>query len=189
MRDYSRIDEYLDNLAADIYPQPPDDMHRNQTKDVFYTWIAQRVGGIKTALDVGCGQGVAFPFFAELGIQVTGITLGPDYDVCKSLGLDVKPQDMHFLQWEAGSFDLVFARHVLEHSPAPLLALMEWKRVSKRYCVVVVPHHSHVAQGGINHYYMLNPIQWKVLFKRAGWVLVHEDYSDPSEHRFLLEKQ
>jgi hypothetical protein len=34
--------------------------------------------------------------------------------------------DFHFIDSGGEIYDLIFARHALEHSPMPILALMEW---------------------------------------------------------------
>lgn len=188
MRDYKNIDRYIDTLAADIYPQPLDSEHTRRTKEVVMRLCDV---GLKSVLDVGCGQGVAFPFLKSLNLQITAITLGQDYQVCKKehTGVKVLEADMHFLPFENESFDIVFARHVLEHSPMPLLALMEWYRVAKDRLVVVVPSAETEIIGGRNHYYVLPKMQWKALFKRAGWVIKDEDDSCKYEYRFNLGKK
>ena len=192
MRDYAKIDGYLSDLASDVYPQPVDKIHKNQTRAVFYTWIRQLAesGKVRSALDVGCGQGVAFKEFVDARIEVKGIALGIDVVEARinEYNINVSEMDMHFITLEDSSVDLVYARHVLEHSPMPLLALMELHKVSRKYGVFIMPHHENVVQGGINHYYMLNPVQWKVLFARSKWEVLKEDYSDPSELRFLVKK-
>ncbi|MBJ7328875.1 MAG: methyltransferase domain-containing protein [Solirubrobacteraceae bacterium] len=38
------------------------------------------------------------------------------------------------------SHDFVFASHVLEHIPDPIAALEDWRRVARRWVVVVLPH-------------------------------------------------
>jgi SAM-dependent methyltransferase len=38
------------------------------------------------------------------------------------------------------SVDFVLASHVIEHFPDPIRALLEWRRVARRYVVLVVPH-------------------------------------------------
>ena len=188
MRDYKNIDHYLNILTSDIYPQPLDPEHTKRTKEVVFKWCDI---GLKTVLDIGCGQGVAFHFLQSVNLKITGVTLGLDYQVCLKEYSDMKvvEADMHFLPFEAESFDIVFARHVLEHSPMPLLALMEWNRVAKDRLIVVLPNPDKEVVGGKNHYYVLPKLQWKYLFKRAGWVIKEEDDSCDFEYRFLLTKK
>jgi SAM-dependent methyltransferase len=38
------------------------------------------------------------------------------------------------------AFDFVFASHVIEHFADPICALQEWKRVARKYVILVVPH-------------------------------------------------
>ena len=192
MKDYSKIDKYLNELKKDIYAQEVDEVHQQQTKAIFVNWLDALVksGEIKNALDIGCGQGIAFPCFTEFNIDFTAITLGEDFEVVREKYPEAKVlgMDMHFLDFPDKHFDLIYSRHILEHSPMPLLALMEWHRVAKKYAVIIVPHHINVVQGGINHYYILDPTQWGVLFRRAKWEVLKEDFSDMWEYRFLLKK-
>jgi SAM-dependent methyltransferase len=44
------------------------------------------------------------------------------------------------LPFNDGSFDFVFASHVIEHFGDPIRALQEWVRVARKYVVLVVPH-------------------------------------------------
>lgn len=44
------------------------------------------------------------------------------------------------LPFEDDSHDFVFTSHVIEHFPDPIRALLEWRRVARRYVVAVVPH-------------------------------------------------
>ncbi len=188
MRDYRNIDHYLNILDSDIYAQPLDVEHTKRCKDTVLKWCDAKLA---TVLDVGCGQGVAFPFFKSVNLEVTGVTLGVDFGVCVKEYPDVKvvEADMHFLPFESESFDIVFARHVLEHSPMPLLALMEWNRVARDRLIVVLPSAEKEVVGGKNHYYVLPKLQWKHLFKRAGWVIQEEDDGCDFEYRFYLRKK
>ena len=45
----------------------------------------------------------------------------------------LKNADYNFLEYPDNSFDLVFSRHSLEHSPFPVLTLMEWYRVARDF--------------------------------------------------------
>jgi SAM-dependent methyltransferase len=44
------------------------------------------------------------------------------------------------LPFSDDSFDFVLASHVIEHVADPIAALEEWRRVSRRYIFLVVPH-------------------------------------------------
>lgn len=186
MRDYRHLDGYLDALAGDVYAQPPDAKHLALTEEVVNRWVSSL--RIKSALDVGCGQGHGLSLLAQHAGRVEGVTLGDDYEVCQRKGLAVRLADMSFLPYGAGEFDLIFARHALEHSPMPLLTLMEWRRVSRKWLILVVPSLSSFEWYGRNHYYVLLPQQWTGLIERAGWDIVWaEDSADEFEHRYCCE--
>lgn len=186
MRDYRHIEAYLSDLVPDVYAQPPDDKHNALTHEVIQHWVA--LLELESALDVGCGQGHALAMLAEYAERVEGVTLGDDYDVCQAQGMPVQKADMSFLPYDDGEFDLVFARHALEHSPMPLLTLMEWQRVSRKWLVLVVPSLTSFGWYGRNHYYVLLPQQWTGLIERAGWeIILSEDSTDEFEHRFFCE--
>jgi SAM-dependent methyltransferase len=44
------------------------------------------------------------------------------------------------LPFEDDSVDFVFSSHVIEHFPDPIRALEEWRRVARRYVLVIAPH-------------------------------------------------
>ena len=186
MRDYRPIEGFLDKLAMDVYPQPPDDKQLALTREVIGDWVA-KLPGLESVLDVGCGQGHAMPMLSEYAKRVEGVTLGEDFEICKAHGLNVHLADMSFLPFHVDEFMLVFARHILEHSPMPLITLMEWRRVSARWLILIVPSLDSFDVRGQNHYHMLLPGQWEVLLEHAGWDVVwYED--DGFEHRFFCEK-
>ena len=201
MRDYSRIDKYLDKLIEEIYPQPQDPGHTawaNESVAKFTQFTGQRKG--MSVLDLGCGEAFLQELFEYLGYSYTGVCLGEDYRVSKEKGRNVFHEDFSFLSFEDDSFDLLFSRHSLEHSPFPLLTLMEWHRVTKRWLSVVLPSPVFWEYGGQNHYYVLNDPEWRNLFEKAGFKVAY-DYSkkqnmttDPSiseveiELWYLLEK-
>lgn len=189
MRDYRHLERYLNILQADVYPQPPDAGHDGMAREVISTWVA-RLTTARNALAVGCGQGNEIGFIQEFIPDTVGVTLGEDYQICVDKGLAVYQADMSFLPFDYDQFDLVFARHVLEHSPMPLLTLMEWHRVSWQWLCLIVPDARAFNPGGRNHYYVLPPEQWRVLLVRAGWqpIWIEDNQGDPFEHRFMCEK-
>lgn len=185
---------YENEIARTIVPEPEVSGHRESTITTILR-LVPIVPGMKI-LDVGCGQGVArLPFEGlrsdmELNLEWHGVTRGPDYQWCAAHDLPVDYADMHDLPYDAGSFDLLWCRHVIEHSFAPLFALREWRRVSRRWCVVVTPAAPHFAQHP-NHLTIMPKETWEYLFALSGWKIAKEDAGDPlhMELRWLLEKE
>ena len=169
---YKRFDKYLIQLSKDIYPQPEDAGHRAWAEEAIIRLSNTTAKNtIKTVLDVGCATGFCKPLFAQIGIyDWTGITRGEDYEITKAMGLEVHDEDMSFLPFKNASFDLIFARHVLEHSPFPVITLMEWQRVSKHWLYLIAPAPDYWTYAGRNHYSMMNNVQIDWILKRAGWI-------------------
>jgi len=187
MRYYQNIERYLNTLLDDIYPQPPDPGHQAMAKDICKKWLPN-LSNLNSILDVGCGQGQAFPVLQKYAKRVEGVTLGSDFDICRAKGLKVRLADMSFLPYPDEDFDLIFARHVLEHSPAPLLSLMEWWRVSKQWLFLIMPDPKHYGYGGQNHYYVLNRQQIDNLLEVAHWHPIWKDDEEETEIRIFCEK-
>lgn len=175
MRDYKRIDSYLNILAKDIYPQPSgSDEHSALAKKAIDYWMS-RMTTCKSVLDVGCGEAFCQPLFEKWDVQYEGICLGEDYIIARDSDRTVKKMDYHFLEYEDKSFDFIFSRHSLEHSPMPLLALMEWARVSKSWLGLILPAPEHYTYTGLNHYSVMNHEQIENLLARAGWKILWND--------------
>jgi len=188
MRDFYYLNRYLDILTGDIYPQPPDPGHQKWLEEIIDKWLS-RLTNLDSILDVGCGQGQAFAALGRYARRVEGVTLGSDVLVCRGKGLKVFQADFSFLPFSDGEFDLIFARHALEHSPMPLLTLMEWRRVARTWLLLVLPSLEHYGVGGQNHYYVLSRDQWLHLLDVAGWMPIWEDDSEKTEYRFMAEKR
>lgn len=99
--------------------------------------------------------------------------------------------DFNFLVWQDETFDLVWSRHTLEHSPFPLITLMEWRRVTKAtgFLALIMP--APEPEGfwtvhGRNHYSVLPKENVEWLLRRAGWHILQFDNSLTNHHpRFL----
>lgn len=195
MRDYSHIDEYLNELEQDVYPQPQDAGHTALALSSI-KWLIESLptgSSCKTVLDVGAGEGFCQNMFLAAGISYAGISLGQDYEVAKVQGLNVQPYDFNFIPLENAIVDLVYSRHSLEHSFSPLISLLEWRRVSKQYLAIILPAPEHYKPGGRNHPYVLFVEQWLAMFTIAGWAVIEsrmETGIDGNiwEYWFLLEK-
>ncbi len=187
-RDYIFIDRYLDELAQDIYPQPPDIEHTKQAKAVIDKWIPNKIIP-HDVLDVGCGEGFCQPFFEAHSIFYTGICLGNDVKEAIKAYRNVYEGDFHFIDSGDDVYDLIFVRHALEHSPMPILALMEWHRVAKKYLILVLPKPKFWLFLGRNHYSVVTGSQARFLLDRSGWHIMEEDFDHEWEYRFLCSKK
>lgn len=180
MRNWERMDGYLTALLKDVYPQPQDSGHSGLAKLVIDQWGAL-LTTCHSVLDVGCGEGFCQPFFESWGMSYEGVCLGQDFVVARDLGRNVKKMDFNFLEYEDRSFDMVFARHSLEHSPMPILTLMEWHRVARQWLGVVLPAPEWYTYVGANHYSVATMEQAKGWLDRAGWKILWEEIHEESQ--------
>ena len=182
-RAYNRFDEYYEELLQDIYPQPSDEWHTEEMSRIINEWVAPL--GIGSVLDVGCGEGEAQEFFLQHDIAYWGIAQGND--VIAAGTRNVSEADFNFIDSNDNSYDLVFSRHSLEHSPFPLITLMEWHRVSSKWLCLVLPNPAHFTFVGRNHYSVMDASQSAWILRRAGWVIEKFRIS-PEELWFLCYK-
>lgn len=189
MRDYKHIDGYINKLYSDIYEQPEDGGHTKLAHKVIDHWMS-RMTTCHSVLDAGCGQGMCQEMFEKWGVKYEGIAIGEDVIVAQEKGRNVKVMDFSFLDYPDNSFDMIFARHALEHSPMPLLTLMEWARVSTNWLGIVLPAPEWYTYVGKNHYSVMNMEQIKNLLDVAGWRVLWDEIDrlppDPNQPDNLL---
>ena len=178
----SNFKKHLAKLREDVYEQPPDPGHASWAIDAMRECLPE---DIQTVIDMGCGQGFMRPFFEEKDIIWEGVTLGEDYKVCKENDLPVHESDITFLPFADDSYDLVFARHVLEHSPCPVPTLMEWRRISKKYLIMISPAPDYWGYRGQNHYSVAPIEQLRWWLERSGWKCTHEEIFHNHNELFL----
>lgn len=168
---------------------PVSDHHRLAVSDL---WPMVEPLGVKTALEVGAGEppGLIVTMLREHGIDAVSLDGLSDCDV---------PGDMHDLPFEDNSFDLVCARHALEHVLIPYVALSEMARVSRRYLLVVVPQDSIKTLEWPDHLNVYGKGGWELIFQKIGLKIVEMDVGNHTErhrrgieldmeYRYLLEK-
>ena len=183
MRAYTNFDSYYEELLGDIYAQPPDKWHKEEMEKVVTKWIVPL--GISSVLDVGCGEGEIKELFEGHGISYFGVAL--DRDVKNAKPGNVIEKDFNFLGNMSG-VHLIFSRHSLEHSPYPLLTLMEWHRVSMNWLCLVVPNPKHFTFVGRNHYSVMDATQTAWILRRAGWKIQKINITQ-TEFWFLCTKE
>jgi SAM-dependent methyltransferase len=176
MRDYHRLDRFLSSLHGDVYPEAPVEPHISITHETIQELHdARKLRAGMRVLDIGCGQGIALEKFRALGLEAVGITLGPDAEICRAKGFTVYEMDQNFMTFADHEFDLLWCRHVLEHSIAPFFTLSEYRRAVKPggfvYVEVPAPDTSVNHQTNPNHYSVLPLSAWDDLFARSGFTI------------------
>jgi SAM-dependent methyltransferase len=171
---------FLESLEVDLYPEAPSPFHTEITAKAIQRLLElYPLTSASRVLDVGCGQGLALEMFGRNGIKATGVTLGEhDLSVCRAHGHDVIKMDQSFLEFEENSFDVVWARHVVEHSFFPFFTLLGFYRVLKPggllYLEVPAPDTDCHHEWNRNHYSVLTKSSWRTHLARSEFELVEE---------------
>ena len=114
----------------------------------FLARVAGLLSGleIRTALDAGCAEGFVSAYLRERGLaEVTFVGVDLDWAALRR-GRTFSPfmqrayGDVLRLPFGDAQFDMVLSTEGLEHLPDPRLALREFKRGSRRYVLLSVPH-------------------------------------------------
>lgn len=174
-----KMEKFVIHLQSDVYPEFPSEPHLTITAQMIKRLLTKPSVTIgQCVLDVGCGQGLAIQHFFAAGLRPVGIALGEDVVICKQKGLDVRAMDQSFLDFEDGSFDIIWCRHALEHSIFPYFTLHEFKRVLKStgmlYVEVPAPDTICHHERNPNHYSVLGKTMWLSLFERTCFAVEEE---------------
>ena len=105
-------------------------VHQSQS----WSYVSKRLKEPGAILDIGCGNAGLLFFARNDGWQVRGLELSAAAakSIREDTGIDVAVAD--FLNYEgndAGTYDLVVLRHVLEHLPDSILAMEQIGRLLK----------------------------------------------------------
>lgn len=92
--------------------------------------IPFREGG--RMLDIGCGNGRYLLEMKNLGWQAQGVEFNDTaVKICRDHDLEVHQGDLHSASFADNSFDLITARHLIEHVPNPAEFIAEVTRILK----------------------------------------------------------
>ena len=132
-------------------------------------------------LDIGCGNGKFIRDMNSLGWQFEGVEFNPiAVDICRMAGLKIFHGDLHSAAFKDNSFDIVSARHVIEHIPDPINFMREIARILKKggRLVIKTPNSRALGRQWFDMYWFANdvprhlilfcPANLKMLAKRFG---------------------
>lgn len=161
--------------------------HRDYVKisfDQFWDKIKEKFQSKNSILDVGCYDDHFKTWFEQKGLYWHGVDTKP---ACEG----VKQADMCNIPCPENFFDILFVCHALEHTTTPYHALKEFLRVLKPggYVFIATPSvcEKQITLGDPDHYFVLNPMQWRKLMDCAGFVEIEgfvQSVGIPREHDY-----
>lgn len=178
---WDRVRIHYETLMGQVYPQP-DEEGRIKLFEEAFLWAKPYLSG-KSILDIGCGEGYVQEIVEPHGYSYTGIAWGKDVQVAQFKGRNVIEMDMNSLDFEDRQFDGFLMSHSWEHSPMPLIMLMEAKRVVRNWGLVILPHPDWYKYRGQNHFSVMPDAQVENLCEHAGLKVVkrfiHQKFGSP----------
>jgi SAM-dependent methyltransferase len=181
----------LDKALSTVYTEQPSELHTAITKGMIEA-LAERVdrSKIRTILDVGCGMGVAWPFFDKefSGPDIHVIT--PDeterYSAMAAGCLLIAGTVSGIQHDWGGKYDLIWARHSLEHTIYPYSDLLKLRQLladdGLMYVEVPAPGTICNHEFNPNHYSVFGSRMWLALFDKTGF-----EVADHGELKINLE--
>lgn len=137
-------------------------------------------------LDVG---GVSDLFVGHFGKN--GLIFNSDYRVMEKLnrqGIDAVQGDIEKLYLSDKSIDYSFCFETLEHTIAPIYALRELKRITKKYIYISVPYQKEtiVRFPHQKHIVEFSEQDWEKIMGRSGLLIEEKMLYPPKHPKFLL---
>jgi SAM-dependent methyltransferase len=131
-------------------------------------------------LDIGCGNGKFIKDMNFLGWKFEGVEFNPiAVDICRKAGLKVFHGDLHSAAFKDDCFDLISARHVIEHIPDPLTFMKEMARILKNRgrLVIKTPNSKALGRGWFRTHWFDNDVpRHVILFCPANLKMLAERF-------------
>tara|TARA_Y100000592_G_C5467145_1_gene317363 strand:+ start:471 stop:1229 length:759 start_codon:yes stop_codon:yes gene_type:complete len=179
MNKEEKFNKFTEMVSQEIYSEPDSQLHAKLIEDIFPKLCERADGPKKTdkIIDIGCGPGLVMDKLVEIGYpkeNLVGLTKGKsDIKRASDKGYRVLDEDMTFTSFKDDEFDFAIVRHCLEHSPYPYLTLLEFNRILKPggriYIEMPQPGGDRKLEHMVNHYSIMNLVQWGSLLLRSGF--------------------
>lgn len=165
---WNKISGYYGQLMGQIYPQPDESGRQELFKEAF-EWAKPYLSPANSVIDIGCGEGYAQEI---VNMSYVGVAWGKDVEVGQAKGRTVFEMDMHDLDFPDNYFDGFVMSHSWEHSPMPLIMLMEARRVIRRWGLIILPHPDWYKFRGMGHFSVMVDGQVRNLCEQVGMRVV-----------------
>jgi len=166
-RNYTQIDAHL--AALDARDVPCHESGLVLKRRIAFVTNADRylkALNLTRVLDVGAA-GLTRAWWLEHGYIWHGLSFPRDAAKLREQHIAVDVGDVASMPYLDATFDVVYASHVLEHSPMPLVALLECRRVARVLCMAV-PKWPRLVEEPY-HYSVMPVALWGHLLEIAGW--------------------
>jgi len=166
----------VEKSLSTVYTEHPSELHTAITEEMIEGLSKRFDNGVNTILDVGCGMGVAWPTFRKVWPDCLITVVTPD-KLEKSNAIEAG------LAWEGRilsdvtddkgtGYDLIWARHSLEHSTSPFLDLLLIKGLLSPtgwfYMEVPAPGTACKHECNPNHFSVMGKLMWLSLLDKVG---------------------
>ncbi len=168
------FEELLRFLKKDVGPTLENSVHDYTSKAAIDKLDKLFTLKNKVILDIGCGLGRDIFYMESLGARCYGITTNAE-ELSKINHRRVYSYDMHDLHLFS-NYDIIFASHVLEHSPCPLLVLKNfyYSTTPEGIVYIEVPSPQPWSIHNQNHYSVFCKDMWLELFDKAGFTCIEQ---------------
>jgi len=175
--------EAIELSLSTVYTEELTELHSKITHSAI-SEIAEFVGpdSVRSVLDVGCGMGVAWPSFRKSfpNLRMIDVITPDEKERSNASASDVTWVGRTISECkpiEFAGYDLIWARHSLEHTISPFSDLVALGRMLSLggMVYVEVPSPGTVCNHEMNpnHYSVLTDKMWLSLFNKAGFKVEH----------------
>ena len=134
----------------------------------------------RQALDIGCGNGKFLVKLQALGWEVQGVEFNEHaVEVCRNNDLKVFHGDLHAAGFPDASFDMIAARHLIEHLPDPNSFMSEVARILRPggYFYIRTPNSRALGRKIFGKYWFPNEVpRHLVLFSPENLTLLAQQH-------------
>lgn len=170
----------LEKALETVYTEEPSELHTAIT-EMMIDGLRQKIKDkveVRRILDVGCGMGVAWPFFEKAWPECTINVVTPDGKEQENANKELKAivaRVIDQIPITVMPYDLIWARHSMEHTISPFSDLVRLRHFlnDDGYLYIEVPSPDTVCghEYNKNHYSVLTDKMWQSLFRKAGYVV------------------